>query len=917
VQALDGFTLSCERNAWTDWPGLQQEVHLDHAVVVMATYRTAIMADHKFVMSRLVVDGVEQRQTRSATGDTQYSSNLGFFLGRLEAGRHVFSVQVRTDSVSISFPDGGGDWQTRALDIVALPAATAYSFVPPASAFIPSDMWVAWPGLVKTITLPEHSIVVALYQTATTQGGEFLASRLFVDGREQHQTRSATGAVTYASTAGFYVARFEAGEHEFSVQYRSEGGSSIPAAALGDDWETRALSIFTLPAEDAQVFIANPSSSFDLSADRLSWRRWPGLSKEINLEEPALVLASYQTSTGGHSSHVVSKMLVDGVDEAGTRSCAGNTKYTSTLGFYIGQLEAGRHTFEVEYSTDSEENVFKDGGTDWQTRALSIIVLNQGGRCQSGHWLLRLSCSQQGTPCSPDACSLYTGDMRRMCNQDGSVNVTVRANSCSEFKIGRVPSRSSGDLKWSRLSHDCGQSGALRLETMSGQILDPGTNDQMLTCGDVQFDFANGFFEPDIRSRSAAAAVAAAREINMAAMHLLGQEEKTWEQSPGGVAEATTRAPEIPLDIRPPAYFLEKSVRYMDVDGSDVVFKLSACGILSFYVNGRQVLHHLKRMVVNGNRLDLEGFASGSWSSTQSTEPAPGHEEFLPDAVHLFRIRRFLEPVYDFKGKEQEHTLHIGEPWDGEEMGLGLQFYASRTRGPSMEPVYRFWHSLNGEYTFHTGSAWTDETRQEEQFYAYEEDGNCVRPVYDFWNPTNREHTFHTGEPWQGEEKRFVQFYAYAFEEGRPLVVEVETSMQSGADCSSGVDVQFLVGETWTKPEALFKTTMLGEVSSASVTLLEWPSRVMLVANGVDPWGYRRITLKHSTWTVTLVNSTDDNVPTGMNRFWIAGTDDLFAHNEFDIPRVEGAVADFLSASDASHAASWPWQERTGRRQQR
>ena len=215
----------------------------------------------------------------------------------------------------------------QALDIISLPAATAYSFVPPKAAFIPSDMWVAWPGLVKTIDLAEHSIVVAMYQTVSL-GGEFLASRLFVDGYEQSQTRSATGAVTYASTAGFFVARFEPGEHVFSVQYRSEGDGSAEAAALGDDWQSRALNIFTLPADNAEVFIANPSKPFNMNSDRLAWRKWPGLSKEIDLQEPAMVLASYQTSTGGHVSHVVSKLLVDGVDQAGTRSCAGNTKYS-------------------------------------------------------------------------------------------------------------------------------------------------------------------------------------------------------------------------------------------------------------------------------------------------------------------------------------------------------------------------------------------------------------------------------------------------------------------------------------------------------------------------------------------------------------------------------------------------------------
>jgi hypothetical protein len=318
-------------------------------------------------------------------------------------------------------------------------------------------------------------------------------------------------------------------------------------------------------------------------------------------------------------------------------------------------------------------------------------------------------------------------------------------------------------------------------------------------------------------------------------------------------------------------------------------------------------------MVFQGNRLDLEGFSSGPWAPSQSTAPAAGHEKVMSDAVHLFRLRRFLEPVYDVKGEEQEHMLLFGKPESGAvPLPDAILFYAFLTRVENAAPVYRYWHELNREYTFHMGRAWTEETKEKTQFYAYEEDSNCVRPVFDFINPETHSHTFHMGQPWPGEEKRFEQFYAYPVEEGRPLVVEVETSLQHGADCSSGVDVRFLVGDTWTKPEALFKTATLGEVSTASMTLLEWPSMVMLVANGADPWGYRRITLMHGTWSVTLVNSTDDDIPVGMNRFWIAGTDDMFAHNEFDIPKVEGGVADFLSASAANRDESRLWQPSAG-----
>jgi hypothetical protein len=89
------------------------------------------------------------------------------------------------------------------------------------------------------------------------------------------------------------------------------------------------------------------------------------------------VLAYYQISLGAANTHFLSKMYVDGGEKRETRSIAGNTAYGTNAGMWVGSLNAGSHTFLVKYRTPGS-NSFANGGSDWQTRALTVVQLGKG-----------------------------------------------------------------------------------------------------------------------------------------------------------------------------------------------------------------------------------------------------------------------------------------------------------------------------------------------------------------------------------------------------------------------------------------------------------------------------------------------------------------------------------------------------------
>ena len=123
-----------------------------------------------------------------------------------------------------------------------------------------------------------------------------------------------------------------------------------------------------------------------------------------------------------------------------------------------------------------------------------------------------------------------------------------------------------------------------------------------------------------------------------------------------------------------------------------------------------------------------------------------------------------LVPVYDFwNNDDQDHTFHLGDPWDGETKG-NVQYYVYPEQVEGTEPVYLFYNEAYKDHTIHFGDAWAGEVKYDQiQFYTYPEavEGLNLEPVYSFWHRDHLSHTFHLGDPWNGElrEDKIV-FYA-------------------------------------------------------------------------------------------------------------------------------------------------------------
>jgi len=368
-------TLLSSADAWSEWPGLSASIDLERREVILAAYQVSTLASDSHVVSRLLINGTEQPQTRSISGDMSHLTTSGVFLGSLPQGTHELTAMYRTPAQDISFPCGGGDSLVRALSFAVLPGAQILHSSVDSSSFSldGADSWTDWPSLSTTIDLGEDAVVLAVYQTAS-EGARLLASQLYVGGAAQPQTRSLIGSTNFASTVGLFVGRLTKGIHEFTVKYLISEERSV---AVGDpDFYTRALSVVAL--DGALHLAAEPPLTQFLLRGSNTWLVFPGLTKDVECMERCLILASYQTALSGRSSgvfsgHLSTKMFIDGVEQEQTRSSSGSAAYVSNFGLFVGKLQRGNHTFEVKYRTAGLDFEFPENGGDRHTLSLNVV----------------------------------------------------------------------------------------------------------------------------------------------------------------------------------------------------------------------------------------------------------------------------------------------------------------------------------------------------------------------------------------------------------------------------------------------------------------------------------------------------------------------------------------------------------------
>lgn len=363
-------------NSWTDYPALSQTISLDVTRVVMATYQVAAWVPHTYLTSKLFVDGVEQPQTRSIAGNTLYVSNFGAYYAMLPAGEHTFVVKYRTTNEAAQSLEW--DWGNLALNVAVLPVCDSCTLTSRApvdfTALSNLNKWSKWPGLETLVDLKTRRTVLASYQ-ADGYSFSHVLSKLFVDGVEQKSTRSIAGDTVYWSNQGFYMASLPAGQHRFHVSYRTPG--RVTHGPGGSDWQTRGLDVLVLPETCEVAASVMPTANSPLPSTPGKWTEWPGLSASVSITgSAAVVLATYQTSSGLAGGWLASRLLIDGAVQPQTVSIAGNTAYGTTAGTYMGMLGAGDHTFTVESRALKAINV-ETSASDWQVTALNVLVCRE------------------------------------------------------------------------------------------------------------------------------------------------------------------------------------------------------------------------------------------------------------------------------------------------------------------------------------------------------------------------------------------------------------------------------------------------------------------------------------------------------------------------------------------------------------
>jgi len=313
-------------------------------------------------------------------GNTRYATTFGMYAAHLPAGKHTIAVQYKTGGRENDNKfDALTDWQTRALNVIALPEAQV-NIINPRWGFKlnSADLWSDWQGFEQEFSFDEDTPVLAFYSISCYGKNTFLGSKMFIDGHEKKATRSVNGNTEYGSNIGFFADTMLAGAHTWTVKYRTQSRNNFfMEDSTGNDWMNRVMSVVQLPGSSIHKVYSDEEYT---TAATQTWTTWKGLEKELKLDSDRYVIAFYSVATKAHSrdvqvSTVRGRMDINDNEQTQTRSRCGNVKYCQLLGMWMGMLSVGTHSFKVKYATASALTM-EAGGEDWGNRALNIIVLS-------------------------------------------------------------------------------------------------------------------------------------------------------------------------------------------------------------------------------------------------------------------------------------------------------------------------------------------------------------------------------------------------------------------------------------------------------------------------------------------------------------------------------------------------------------
>jgi len=132
------------------------------------------------------------------------------------------------------------------------------------------------------------------------------------------------------------------------------------------------------------VELTHPTNTAELPGNNGAGATFPDLNHDLKLDSERTVLVHYQVSY--EDPHVCTSycylttvLVVDGVEQAVTRSTTGSHAYSglnglfgTTSGTWMGSLDAGSHKFEVHYRAGRPINLVDNFQG---TRNIQVLVL--------------------------------------------------------------------------------------------------------------------------------------------------------------------------------------------------------------------------------------------------------------------------------------------------------------------------------------------------------------------------------------------------------------------------------------------------------------------------------------------------------------------------------------------------------------
>ena len=370
----DGLRLPAT-NTYQPISTLTTTIHLTKPYTAFVHYQVTLGSTTAFY-SKLLINYANAGSVVHV-GNHHYKTATGFYMGLLNPGYYTFEVHYR--SASAFNIEGGWDWQTAVLQVIwaedAKVVSSGIKCLPTPPATNTYDNFGPIKDLETVITIPSDRVVLTAYQLSVDMASEnYVVTALNSDGFFEPSTSFLQGLNSFLSLHGVHAKHMYTGIHYYNLLYRSSTRFSL-ADCVENYKNNKNMYAMMMPSSCKAVTV-HPKTSFTLG----NTDKWAAtdLSYSLTLTKNSHVIVVYQFSGWG-GNYIVMRLKIDSAVQKHTVSLVGKTIFAGNFGLWQGSLNAGDHSFVVEYrsptqttNTVSAELTYRRWNK-WMNRAMTII----------------------------------------------------------------------------------------------------------------------------------------------------------------------------------------------------------------------------------------------------------------------------------------------------------------------------------------------------------------------------------------------------------------------------------------------------------------------------------------------------------------------------------------------------------------